>query len=232
MKLKTQQGVLEQQMKARNKYLELDADEKLDECMNNDVYKMFSKTHVDIAKTSGSIGGGTLLWSASAAYTDERTNAKNDAACLSFESIMKVPVRYNWLQKQILTDIDFKKADKINIEEESGGLIVKAKEFIQTPCWIIKDIIIGTNLKTYFKDEEYGEKASSFSAEASYSTGLWSAKGSFDRSTADINKEQEKTGFNVPDYITVLGYELEQLCGLSPLGTVTIEPQDIPNEEL
>lgn len=212
-KAEAQKGMIEAQMKARNKFLELDNDEKLEECMNNNIYHMFSKTHVDTAKTAASVGGGALLWSASAAYTRDRTDASKDAACISFESIMKVPVRYNWLSKNVLKDIDFDKSS-MSISDESGGLKLNSKEFLNTPCYIIKDIIIGTNMKSYFADETIGEIASSFSSEASYDTGLWSVKGGISRDAANINKEQEKTGFNVPDYIVVLGYELEQVCGL------------------
>ena len=69
-------------------------------------------------------------------------------------------------------------------------------------------------MKSYFADEKLGEVASVFSAKASNDTGLWSAKAGLSWSSMDIMKEQEKAGFNVPDFIIVLGYELEQVCGL------------------
>lgn len=215
-KEEAQKGMIEAQMKARNKYLELDNDEKLKECMENNIYQMFSKIHVESAKTEASVGGGALLWSASAAYTRDRTDASKDAACISFESVMKVPIRYNWLSKEVLKDIDYDRSS-MSIKDESGGLKLSNKEFLNNPCYVIKDMIIGTNLKSYFADEEIGELASGFSAQASYDTGLWSVKGGIARSQSEINKEQEKTGFNVPDYIVVLGYELEQVCGLNEI---------------
>ena len=213
-KAEAQKGMIEAQVKARNKFLDLDNDEKLAECMNNEIYHMFSKTHVETAKTSANAGGGGLLWSASAAYTRETTDGSHEASCISFESVIKVPVRYNWLSKNVLKDIDFEKSS-MNLADESGGLKLNSKEFLNTPCYIIKDIIIATNMKSSFADETLGEVASGFSAQVSVDTGLWSAKGGVSRDAANIMKDQAKTGFNVPDYITVLGYELEQVCGLS-----------------
>ena len=59
------------------------------------------------------------------------------------------------------------------------------------------------------------EEASSFVAKASYDIFVKSAKGEAEHGTASISEELDKTGFNVPDYITVLGYELEQLSGIN-----------------
>ena len=206
------QKINKAQMKARDKFLELDKDEKLEECVDNSVYTMFSKDQVNTAKTSGSVGGGTLLWSASAAHVKEKTDTKYDAACISFGSVDQVPIRYNWLSKIVLKDIDFEKST-MTLGEESGALALGSREFLQQKHYIIHKLILGINMKSYFANQEYGDVASSFSAQAGYNNLVSGVKGDVDRSVADINQEMSKTGFNVPDYIVVLGYELEQITG-------------------
>ena len=41
---------------------------------------------------------------------------------------MKVPVRYHWLSKNALQNIDFNKSSML-IDDESGGLKLNSKEF-------------------------------------------------------------------------------------------------------
>ncbi len=208
------QSMIKAQTKVRDKFLELDKDEKLEECMENNIYYIFSETHINTAKTSGTVGGGTLLWSASSTYTRERTDDKHDAACISFESVIKVPIRYNWLSKSVLKDIDFNKST-MTLNEESGALSLGSREFLQQKHYIIQNLIIGINMKSYFANQEFGDVASSFSAKVGYDNLLSSIKGDAGRSAADTNKEMSKTGFTIPDYIVVLGYELEQVTGFN-----------------
>ena len=49
--------MIEAQIKMRNQFLRLDSNEKLDECMNNNIYHMFSITHVETAKSAGACLG-------------------------------------------------------------------------------------------------------------------------------------------------------------------------------